>query len=164
MVGHALPLIVSLVWMNNFKDLVVTDIVDTCGKLHIECLWFCFFKSHEKSSFALKIVEQSLCTKVQLSYTLWDSWSAVLLAQVCSYWKSRKVVPANWFCWNWTAYYYIERQNQQLYQEYFQYNCSALGIQGPNTWKDSFAMFQRLVEVAEWHFLVKHSCHIMQPL
>ena len=42
-----------------------------------------------------------------------------------------------------------EDETHQLYQDYFQYNCAVLGLQEPNTWRDSFTLFRTLVEVAE---------------
>ena len=42
-----------------------------------------------------------------------------------------------------------EDESDPIYQEYFEYCSAMLGFQEPNTWRDSLAMFQRLIEVAE---------------
>ena len=137
-------------WMNYFKDLVATGILDTSSKLHLECLWFCF----------IKVMKKGLCE-------IKNSWNSHYVR------KSRHHTPSGipdqlFFLpesvhaenhgklYQQTDIAAIERhittsdnETHQLYQEYFQYNCAVLGLREPNTWRDSFSMFRRLVEVAE---------------
>lgn len=42
-----------------------------------------------------------------------------------------------------------EEESHQIYQEYFEYSSAMLGFQESNTWRESLAMFQRLIEVAD---------------
>ena len=137
-------------WINFFKDLVATGVLDTSSTLHLECLWFCFVKVMKR---ALNAIKESWNTHYVRSryYTvhgipdqlffLPESVGAENYQKRCDQADIDEIER------------HINTENEDvsdpIYQEYFEYCSAMLGFQEPNTWRDSLAMFQRLIEVAE---------------
>ena len=134
-------------WINFFKDLVATGVLDTSSTLHLECLRFCFVKvmNAVKESWNTHYVRRSRYYTAhgipdQLFF-LPESVGAENYEKRCDQADmdeiERHINTEN------------EDESDPIYQEYFEYCSAMLGFLEPNTWRDSLAMFQRLIEVAE---------------
>ncbi|XP_028409487.1 uncharacterized protein LOC114532100 [Dendronephthya gigantea] len=138
-------------WINFFKDLAATGVLDTSNEIHLECLWFCFVKVMKKDLKGIK-----------------ESWNTHYIRK-SRYYTAHGIpdqlffLPESVGAENYQKEYlqpdmdeverYIatatEDESHQIYQEYFEYSSAVLGFQEPNTWRESLAMFQRLIGVAE---------------
>ena len=138
-------------WINFFKDLVATGVLDTGSTLHLECLWFGFVKVMKKVLNAIKESWNTHYVRRSRYYTahgipdqlffLPESVGAENYQKRCDQADideiERHINTEN------------EDESDPIYQEYFEYCSAMLGFQEPNTWRDSLAMFQRSIEVAE---------------
>lgn len=56
-------------WINYFKDLIDTGILDTSNRLHTECLWFCFSDILQKELDEVKESWNSHYVRASRHYT-----------------------------------------------------------------------------------------------
>ena len=141
----------ALWWINFFKDLVTKGTLDTSKKLHLECLWFCFVTVMKKGLSENRESWNSHYVRKSRYYTahgipdqlffLPESVGAVdykktYIQQDLQEIEYQVVVPS-------------EDETHDVYQEYFAYSSTLLGLHEPQDWRESLAMFERLTDVAE---------------
>ena len=137
-------------WINFFKDLVSTGVLDTSSELHLECLWFCFGKIMKKALNDVKESWNNHYVRRSRHYTahgiphqLFFFPESVDAADYQKGYAQRDFEEVESHINTAT-----ENESHQPYQEYFEYSTAMLGLQEPNTWGESLRMFQRLIEVA----------------
>ena len=138
-------------WINFFKDLVAKGVLDTSKKLHLECLWFCFISVMKKALSEIRTSWNSHYVRKSRNYTAHGIPDKIFFLPesvgTTDYKKPYEQsdlqeielqvnVPA-------------EHEIDDVYQEYFAYSSAMLGLQEPQNWRESLAMYERMIELAE---------------
>ena len=138
-------------WINYFKDLVDSGLLDTSNKLHIECLWFCFYDILQRE---LDVVKESwnnhyVCASQhytchgipnKLYFTpesvgVDDHKDPCALLDILAI-ENEVIVPVT---------DYLSAQ----YQEYFDYALNELALSQPQKWRIAQVVHEKLVLVGE---------------
>jgi hypothetical protein len=138
-------------WINYFKDLVDTGILDTSNRLHTECLWFCFCDILQRELDDMKESWNSHYVRASRHHTrhgipnklyftpesvgVDDHKQLCLSSDITAVETEVPVAVTNGL--------------SAHYQEYFTYASNELALGNPQNWRTAQANYENLVGVAE---------------
>ena len=138
-------------WINYFKDLVDSGRLDTSNKIHIECLWYCFYDILQRELDEVKESWNSHYIRASRHYTCHgipnklyftpesvgvdDHKEPGVLSDILTI-ENEVTVPAT-------------DDSSAQYQEYFEYALNELALSQPQNWRTAQIIYEKLVLVGE---------------
>lgn len=139
-------------WINYFKDLVDSGLLDTSNKLHIECLWFCVYDILQRELDDVKESWNSHYVRASRHYTCHgipnklyftpESVGADDHKEPCSALSDILAIG------NAVTVPVTDDLSAQ-YQEYFDYAINELALSQPQNWRTAQIIYEKLVLVGE---------------
>ena len=135
-------------WINFFKDLEDQVTFNPACEVEYECLWFCFapllqqgieqLKGHWNTHYIRKSRHDTVSGRPDSLYFLPESHGGVpnLIAQV----------PDNEM--EYARAHLVERDETNVYHEYFQYVIATCDLQRPGNWREGLHLYRTLLDHA----------------
>ena len=135
-------------WINFFKDLVETNIVDNASELSMSCLWFCFKDilqadlDHVRDHWNTHYIQKSRHDTVpgrpdELFYLPENSGFEDFRCPITEQQLDDMAV------------YCTTDEEENIFLEYFNYALESLSLNRPTNWREALTLFQRLMQVSQ---------------